>query len=428
MRNDTDLAPIGVRSTASVPLVAVQGTFNISEAVVEPGTRLTLAILVTNLGDSTESFVLAPTGMAAAWTSIRPAYITLFGGSSESVDVEVMAPRLPSTTAGPTALGVRIVPQSQPDDVVSTETTLHIGPTFDRRVTMLQPAVRTRRRATFEAMIENLGNVQASCRMHLSEPTSRLDGDFDPPAVGIEPGGSTLVRLRVRARRQQWERRARSIPFAIEVDQQGTPTVNAAATFVQAPVLPERLWSRLAGVALLGGALAGLWFGVITPEIRRAAERAVADMPGSEATTVSPVTPISVTPTSVPPTIPPTGERGEPFSSSLPSGAKLSEQSTQTYTVPDGSTLLITQYIVQNPYGDEGSATLRLGDIPLEYDLANLDGFDANQGFVDPVQLNGGDTITFEVTCGAIGRAGAETCSPSATVIGRLIATDDVGV
>jgi hypothetical protein len=42
--------------------------------------------------------------------------------------------------------------------------------------------------------------------------------------------------------------------------------------------------------------------------------------------------------------------------------------------------------------------------------------------------LNGGDAITFEVTCGAIGRAGAETCSPSATVIGRLIATDDVGV
>jgi hypothetical protein len=151
-------------------------------------------------------------------------------------------------------------------------------------------------------------------------------------------------------------------------------------------------------------------------------------MPGTEVTTVSPATPISVTPTSVPLTIPPTGERGEPFSSSLPSGARLSEQSTQTYTVPDGSTLLITQFIVQNPFGDEGSAVLRLGTLRFEYDLANLDGLDANQGFVDPVQLNGGDTITFEVSCGAIGRAGAETCSPSATVIGRLIATDDVGV
>jgi hypothetical protein len=426
--NDADGAPPVGHPTASVPLVAVQGAFNISEAVVEPGTRLTLAILVTNLGDSTESFVLTPTGMAAGWTSIRPAYVTLFGGSSESVDVEVTAPRLPSTTAGPTALGVRIVPQSQPDDVVNAETTLHIAPTFDRRVTMLQPAVRTRRRATFEAMIENLGNVQASCRMHLAEPTGRLDGDFDPPAVGIEPGGSTLVRLRVRARRRQWERRSRSIPFAVEADQQGTPTVSAAATFVQAPVLPERLWSRVAGLALLGGALAGLWFGVITPEIRRAAERAVDDVQAPTDTSVSPVTPISAAPTSVPPTIPPTGERGEPFSSSLPSGAKLSEQSTQTYTVPDGSTLLITQYIVQNPFGDEGSAVLRLGTLRFEYDLANLDGLDANQGFVDPVQLNGGDTITFEVSCGAIGRAGAETCSPSVTVIGRLIATDDVGV
>jgi hypothetical protein len=399
--------------------VPVQGRFNISEAAVEPGSRLVVALLVTNLGNTTESFVLAPTGMAAGWTNIRPAYITLFGGSSESVDVEVLAPRLPSTTAGPTALGVRIVPQTDPDDVVTTEMTLHVAATHDRRLTVLQPAVRSRRRATFEVMIENLGNAQASCRMHLAEPTSRLDGDFDPPAVGVEPGGSSLVRVKVRARRNQWERRSRSIPFAIEADQQGTPTASADATFVQAPVLPERLWTRLAGVVAVGALLAGLWFGVITPEIRRAAERAVADLP-APSITAAPGPEASVPAITVAPTIAPTGDLGEPFSSSLPSGAKVSEQSTQTYTVPQGSALLVTQFIVQNP--------LRLGTIPFEYDLANLDGVDANQGFVDPVQLNPGDTITFIVTCAAIGRAGAETCSPSATVIGRMLAADDVGV
>jgi hypothetical protein len=407
--------------------VPVQGRFNISEAAVEPGSRLVVALLVTNLGNTTESFVLAPTGMAAGWTNIRPAYITLFGGSSESVDVEVLAPRLPSTTAGPTALGVRIVPQTDPDDVVTTEMTLHVAATHDRRLTVLQPAVRSRRRATFEVMIENLGNAQASCRMHLAEPTSRLDGDFDPPAVGVEPGGSSLVRVKVRARRNQWERRSRSIPFAIEADQQGTPTASADATFVQAPVLPERLWTRLAGVVAVGALLAGLWFGVITPEIRRAAERAVADLP-APSITAAPGPEASVPAITVAPTIAPTGDLGEPFSSSLPSGAKVSEQSTQTYTVPQGSALLVTQFIVQNPFGDEGSAVLRLGTIPFEYDLANLDGVDANQGFVDPVQLNPGDTITFVVTCAAIGRAGAETCSPSATVIGRMLAADDVGV
>jgi hypothetical protein len=412
--------------------VPVQGRFNISEAAVEPGSRLVVALLVTNLGTTTESFVLAPTGMAAGWTSIRPAYITLFGGSSESVDVEVLAPRLPSTTAGPTALGVRIVPQTDPDDVVTTEMTLHVAPTTDRRITVLQPAVRSRRRATFEVVIENLGNAQASCRMHLSEPTSRLDGDFEPPAVGVEPGGSSLVRVKVRARRIQWERRSRSIPFAIEVDQQGTPTVSADAMFVQAPILPERLWARLAGAAVFGGALAGLWFGVVTPEIQRAAERAVADLPAPAVTAApGPDTPGPDTPgpdATVAPTIVPTGDLGEPFSSSLPSGASVSEQSTQTYTVPQGSVLLVTQFIVQNPFGDEGSAVLRLGTIPFEYDLANLDGIDANQGFVDPVQLNAGDTITFVVTCAAIGRAGAETCSPSAAVIGRMLPADDIGI
>lgn len=408
--------------------MAAQGSFNVGDVAVEPGTRVVVGLMVTNLGDATESFVLTPIGMAAGWTAIRPAYITLFGGSSESVDVEVMAPRLPSTTAGPTSLGVRIVPQAHPDDVSTAEISLSVAPTYDRRLTVLQPAVRSRRRATFEVMMENLGNVQASCRLHLAEPTSRLDGDFDPPAVGVEPGGSSLVRLRVRARRRQWERRSRSIPFAVEADQEGTATISATATFVQASVLPERLWSRAATVLVLAGALAGAWFGLIRPEIDRAAERAVAGLAPTSTPTLPPDPDVSVAPTTTVPAIPPTGDTGEPFSANLPGGAGAAEQSTQTYTVPDGSTLLITQFIVQNPFGDLGSAVLRLGAIPFEYDLANLDGFDANQGFVDPVQLGSGDTVTFEVTCSAVGRVGADTCSPSATVIGRLIANDDLGV
>jgi hypothetical protein len=63
---------------------------------------------------------LSPTGLAAAWSTIRPAYITLFGGSQETVQVEVSPPRLASTTAGPTALGIAWYPrppQTSPGDV-----------------------------------------------------------------------------------------------------------------------------------------------------------------------------------------------------------------------------------------------------------------------------------------------------------------------
>jgi hypothetical protein len=414
---------------ANVPRMAVQGWFHTTEAAVEPGGSTTIALMVTNLGEEVEHFALSPTGMAAGWTTIRPAHLTLFGGAQQSVDVEISPPRLPGTTSGPTSLGVRIVPTGSPDDVAHADITLEVASTFDRRITMLQPAMRSTRRATFELMVENHGNVQASCRLHLIEPTGRLDGDFDPPAVGVEPGGSTLVRLRTRTSRRQWERRALSIPFRIEADQTGAPTVSADATFIQAPVVPERLWARVGAAVAALAALTGAWVGLVKPEIERAAADAVASLP---APTTAPdgrvpdPTSIDTPPTSIglapDVTAAPTGQ---PFSANLPSGGAQFQQSVQTYTVPAGSRLLVTQFIVQNPYGDEGTAVLRVGTIPFEYDLINLDGIDANQGFLEPLELVEGATITFEVSCGVIGRTGATACSSSATVIGRLVDRDD---
>ena len=263
---------------------------------------MALSLTVTNLGNSTESFALSPVGLAAAWSTIRPAYITLFGGSQETVSIEVSAPRLPSTTAGPTALGVRVVPQGEPDDVETAEITLHVASTFDRRINMLQPAIRSRRRATYELMVDNAGNSQASCRMHLIDPTGRLDGDFDPPAVGIEPGGSSLVRLKLKATKRQWQRRSRAVPFRVDADQQGAPTAEASASFIQAPMIPERLWGRLAGLIIVAALVTGAWFGVLRPAIDDAAEDAVAELDPVTvvATTIDVATPATTVPVATP--------------------------------------------------------------------------------------------------------------------------------
>ena len=183
--------------------MSVQAWFSGSELDVEPGHALVVPLTVTNLGQSTETFTLNPAGLAAAWTTIRPAYITLFAGSQQVVDVEVQPPRVPGTSSGPVSLAVRIVPQADPDDVETVETMLVVAPVYDRRLEVLQPALRSRRRATYEVMLENRGNVHASCRLHLVDPTNRVDGDFDPPAIGVEPGG---IRFRQQHARQMRDR------------------------------------------------------------------------------------------------------------------------------------------------------------------------------------------------------------------------------
>jgi hypothetical protein len=400
--------------------VTVQAWFSGGDLDVEPGEAIVLPLTVTNLGSTTESFTLNPAGLAAAWTTIRPAYITLFGGSQQIVDVEVRPPRLPGTTAGPTSLGVRVVPQSDPDDVETVETTLHVAEVFDRRVEVLQPALRSRRRATYEVMIENHGNVHASCRLHLVDPTSRVDGDFDPPAIGVEPGGSAVARLKLRAERRQWERRSRSIPFRVDADQQGAPTAEARATFVQAPVFPERLWWRLAGVLVLVGAGAAAWLGLVLPAIDDAVDEAVADQVVVAPVSTDPVG--APAPTTVPAVPAEPEEPGSAFTTRLLPGAAIGQQRKQEFTVPDGSTLEVTDVFVQNTYGDEGTARLRLGSLLVgEWDLVNLDGIDASRQFVTPVVVLPGETVSFEVTCASIGQVGGETCTPSAVISGRLV-------
>ena len=406
---------------------------------VQPGETETLSLTLHNIGNHTETYTLVPSGLLAGWVRVEPPTVTLFGGTSEVVEVAIRPPQLPTTPAGPAPLTVRVIPLDEPDEVVIAESTAIIG-TFDaRHIRLLQPVVRSRRRATYEFLVENAGNSQANCRLHLIETTHRLDGDFNPAAVGIEPGGTSLVRLRMKAIRRQWTRGVRTIPFSIEADQQGFPTAVANGTFVQTPMVPERIGARIAGVVLFIGALAAAWFAVIKPATKRAAEDAVRDQPGSEVvvTTVPVTTPVTVAPASTVPgdTLPPTTapvitavlapstpatDEGVLFSQRLAVDSDPKGTNQTTYTVPAGQELHVTDIIMQNVNRDSGRATVLKGEsIITQWDLSTS--FDNNDPlqFYSGIVFESGTVLTFKVDCDAPGTSG--TCSEGLLVSGRLI-------
>jgi hypothetical protein len=105
--------------------------------------------------------------MTAAWTTVTRPNVTLFGGSRDVVEIVIRPPAIHTTTAGPTPAAVRVIPQQQPEEAIVAETLLDVQSFDDRRITMLQPLRRGRRRATYEFMVENHGNNLASCRLHL---------------------------------------------------------------------------------------------------------------------------------------------------------------------------------------------------------------------------------------------------------------------
>ena len=251
--------------------VSVHAWFSNDELFLAPGDTMTLPLTVHNLGDETESYTIVPAGLTASWTAITPGNLTLFGGSQDVIDVTIAPPALPSTTAGPTAISIRVIPLGDSDDAIVAEATLVIEPFDDCRIVALQPIQRTRHRATYEFMVENHGNTVASCRLHLVDPTERVDGDFDPPAVGVGPGAATLVRLKARAHRGGFRRSTRTLDFEVEAGRQGLPPVVEPMSLVHSPTIPVAALWRIAAVIALAGAAALAWFAVVEPAIEDAA-------------------------------------------------------------------------------------------------------------------------------------------------------------
>ncbi len=402
--------------------MVAQAQFSTSDVMVQPGHAETLSMTLSNLGNRTETFTLVPSGLVAGWVRLAPPTVTLFGGSSETIQVTLRPPELSSTPAGPAPLTVRIIPQNEPDEVIIAETTVVIGAFHDRRVHLLQPVVRSRRRATYEFLVENQGNSQASCRLHLIDTTQRLDGDFDPPAVGIEPGGTSLVRLRMKAVRRQWRRGSRTLPFAIEADQQGFPTAVANANFVQTPLVPQHLGRRFAALVVLGGALAGAWFGLIKPATRRAAKDAVRDFTPAVVTTL-PGAPISTQVTVVEPAAPTTTlpDEGTLFSNRFSVDIGPNESKAAQYQVPAGKELRVTDLVMQNVNADKGLATVTKNDtVVAQWDLDRGAYNNDPLQFVSPIVFEAGSTMSFTVACDAPGSVSGQ-CSEGLLVIGKLV-------
>jgi len=404
--------------------MAAQAQFSVSDLEVQPGDIETLQLTVTNLGNRTETFTLIPAGLVAGWVRLSPPVVTLFGGSSEIVTVTLRPPRLPSTAAGPTPLTVRIIPQTEPDDATVVESTVQIAAFHDRRVLALQPVQRGHRRATFDFLVENHGNVQASCRLHLIDTSQRLDGDFDPPAVGVEPGAKSVARLRLKAVHRHWRSQARALPFSVEADQQGFETAVAEATFVQTAVVPETIERNLAGVAAVVVLAALAWFVLAKPAIENVAQDAVGSGGSSATVTTNPgdATDSSLpTDGSVPIDNNPAAVNGEAFSQRLVLRVAPSDSDSAEYVVPSGKLLRITDVMLQNPNLDSGAATLSRDDVVLiPWRLENSTG-NESVASVSPLVFQSGEKVVFTFACSGVGDPTVGACVPAVLLSGTLV-------
>jgi hypothetical protein len=407
--------------------VSVQVWFAQDEITVRPGESTSLSLAVENVSDRTESYTVIPAGLTASWTTVTRPNITLFGGSRDVIEVVVRPPAIHSTSAGPTALSVRVIPQGSPDDAVVAETIAGVEAFDDRRITVLQPLQRGRRRSTYEFMVENHGNNLASCRLHLIDASNRVDGSFDPPAVGVAPGSASLVRLRLRAQRSFFRRTERQLDFEIEATEQDHEPAAGRATLIQPPTIPARTVGRALAAAAAVVAVLVAWVAVVRPELRDAADRAVEDRLGELSAATQTTEPSATT------TLPSDDETevadpatdaqlGDPISYRLAVDVGITQERSQSLSVPPDSEFRMTDVVLQNPNGDLGSAQLlQNGDLLYEWDLGAMNSANEFQPRVTPLPFEPADNIVLAVACDAAGQTTGTGCEIAVLLGGVLV-------
>ncbi|MER5276045.1 hydrolytic protein [Streptomyces sp. NPDC002809] len=395
---------------------------------VSPGAEATTTLTVRNDGDIVEAYTLEVVGDCAAWTTVEPARVSLYPGTSETVTVRLAPPRSHEVKAGEVPLGVRVLPAEHPESVAVPEMTVVVEPFRELRARMEPGRRRGWLGARFRASVQNRGNAPVDVVFAGKQEGEELRLAFTPERRSLAPGESAEVGLRVRARKLIWFGAPVTWPFEVRAldgagaDTEGEQPGRAEplpGEFAQLPLLPK--WLLIVLAALI--ALLVAWFALVRPEIRSTAKEAGAkaaqeenrERPQGGATTgggtggggesQEPGTGTGQGGTAGAGTGGSSGSTGgagelnaQQSSETIDVQTDAGAKKDKTYQVPAGKVFGVTDIVVANFQGDEGVLTISFGERKIT--TIALETF-RNQDYhwVTPIRIQENAKVTASVTC-----------------------------
>ncbi len=411
-------------------------------------------LTVRNDSDIVEAYEFEVVGECAPWTSVEPARLSLYPGTSEEVTVVLRPPRSAAVRAGEVPLGVRVLPAERPDTAVVAETTVVVEPFLQSRVELVPERRRAWRSARFHVEVDNEGNAPVAVSLVAAEADDQLRTTVADGPVVVEPGVRAEVPVRVRIAKVLWFGAPVSWPVRLTSNtaiREAAPTtapitagtaVGTAATeaveteeldgeLVQLPVFPKWL---LALLALLL-ALLLLWLTLVRPAVQSAAREA-ADERAEEIVQAQE----GITPQEPPAQEPGGGQQtggqqpggqqpqgqpgqgqpgqgnavggGEQSSSTIEVRTNTGDQGTGSYVVPAGKVFRITDLVLANHQGDEGVLTIAFGERTIT--TIALETF-RNQDYhwVTPIDVPENATVSATVDCARPGTPASGRQAPN---------------
>ncbi|MFJ3087936.1 hydrolytic protein [Streptomyces sp. NPDC086838] len=425
---------------------------------VSPGAEATTTLTVRNDGDIVEAYTLDVVGDCAAWTTVEPARVSLYPGTSETVTVRFAPPRSHEVRAGEKPLGIRVLPAEHPESVAVPEMTVVVEPFRELRAALEPGRRRGWLGARFRTAVQNRGNAPTDVVLSGRQQGEELRLAFTPERRRLEPGESAEAGLKVRARKLIWFGAPAAWPFEVvvaEPEAEGAGVEDARAgqpealqgEFAQLPLFPKWLLILLAAIL----ALLLAWFALVRPAVRSTAEEAGAKAAQEE--NRQPRQGGSASGGTA------DGGQGKPEgqggqeasagasgsgggsggsgSSGGAGGGGNPQQSSETidvqtgagarktgtYVVPEGKTFGVTDIVVANFQGDEGLLTISFGKRKIT--TIALETF-RNQDYhwVTPIQIPEKAAVTVSVTCSKPGTPATGTqasgCHQVLNVSGEL--------
>jgi hypothetical protein len=420
---------------------------------VQPGGEASCAVLVRNTGTVVDQFTVDVLGDAQAWARVDPAVVNLLPDEESAVVILFRPPRSAEPPAGPVPFGVRVTSREDRAGTVVEEGTLRIEPFTDVRIELVPRRPRGRRQARCEVAVDNLGNHPVTLGVDAVDPDENLRFRPEHTELTLQPATTAFVGLLVRAEQGFLRGPERTYPFQVRATGDGVGPVVAEGAMLQGPLLPRWLPAALAALLALLIGLVALWLTVLRPGIESTAREAAAEQVQQVADTANEAKAraeeaVAVARGEAPPggsggpgegPVPAPGPEGSPAPTPPPGGPAAREPidfriptdaaiaaGPDVFTVffngnlPPDRTLVVSDLVLQNPFGDSGILRILrvVGDeeiVLLEVGLNNFRDLDYH--FVQPYRFRPGERIALAVNCQ--NPPDRPRCTPSASFSGH---------
>lgn len=423
--------------------MAVSVALDNANIEARPGQEAACDVQVRNTGPVVDRVLLDVLGDASGWATVEPAELSLMPGTSEYARVVFRAPRASRPLAGEFPFALRAYSREDPEGSVIVEGAVTLGSFVDVRAELAPKTSRARRRARYRLVVANRGNTGIDLEASAADPDNALEFRVRPGYFFVPAGTAAFVRLRAEPRRRFLKGPDKSLPFQVYVTGGQAEPVTVEGAVLQRQIMPEWLLPLLAISTAATAALLALWLLVFKPEVQSAAVQAVtaqtrdltsaaakasqaavaADQAAAKADSAAgsglaatakarggPGASPGSSPSGVPAPAP------VPVSTLMATGVAPGKTGSYPYKLATGQTLKVSDMLLENPAGNNGTMNIQSGTSPL-FEFALADFRDLDYHFVQPLVFSSGDPLEVVVACAGPGSA---KCTPALSFSGTV--------